>query len=249
MRPVLAVSDTVTMAGQVWTSCVTEAASAGFEAIELSGDALGEWTSPCADHGVRPAVVRSTATGSAGHLASTDPATRAAAVDRVILELERTARAGGTVVTVAPAGGRLADNAPPAGTYPDALQATLESLRDLIRPTERTGVAVAVEAVADGFLLSPVEMRELLDRANWPHLCACLNLSRIAVVGWVADWISTLRHRIGCLRWGDPGGPDERIDEIAAALAEVRYSGPIFCGGDPMRAARKLDRFRTDPAP
>jgi sugar phosphate isomerase/epimerase len=50
-----------------------------------------------------------------------------------------------------------------------------------------------------GFLLSPPEFRELIDRVNSPVVGAALDWSTCAGFGDPADWIATLQHRLAAL--------------------------------------------------
>ena len=241
MRPVLGIPEQAALTEETWSKHVSEAKAAGIEAVEIHGQALPKGISQATDSGLRVAVIRSAAAGPDCHLASVTATARTTAVSRVLSELNQAAGAGAGVVTVAPAAGRWAANTGPVGTYAEALHATLESLRTLARPVECAGVAVAVEAAADGFLLSPMELRELLDLVNRPEICACLDVPRTARIGRVEDWIGTLCHRIGCVRWSADDAGD--IDGLAAALVGVRYAGPIVCHGDPAQVGRQLSRL------
>jgi len=236
---VLGIPEQPALTDETWSKHVSEAKAAGIEAVEIHGQALPKGISQATARGLRVAVIRSAAGRPDCHLASVAPTVRTAAVSRVLSELNQAA--GAAVVTVAPAAGRWAENTRPAGTYAEALHATLESLRALARPVECAGEAVAVEAAADGFLLAPMELRELLDLVNQPDICACLDVARIVRISRVEDWIGTLRHRIGCVRWNADDAGD--IDGLAAALAEVRYAGPVVCHGDPAWVGRQLSRL------
>jgi sugar phosphate isomerase/epimerase len=242
VQAVLGIQERATTTDEAWSKYLSDAAAAGVGAIELPSDTPPAWMSQAADHGLRVVVLRSSAAGPDCHLAAVDPAARTAAISRVKAELDQAAEAGVDVVTVAPASGRRDGQQPPAGTYADALHATLVSLRALAKATERTGRTVAVEP-NDGFLLSPVEFRDLLDLVNRPQITACLDLPRIARSGWIGDWLEVLRYRVGCVRWNEREGPD--ADAVAAALVRVGYTGPVVCDDVPTQAARQLGRLQS----
>jgi sugar phosphate isomerase/epimerase len=110
-------------------------------------------------------------------------------------------------------------------------------LRGLHLQAESTGVAIAVEAAHGRWLLSPVELRELIDAANSWAIGACIDLARVSAVGSPIDWITTLTHRVKAVRWNV--GPKSRnsidshgaiVDPMALknALDAVGFRGPII---------------------
>jgi sugar phosphate isomerase/epimerase len=236
----LAIPEAVAQSADRWAVYTTEAAAAGFEAIEVPAGAPPEWISQASQRGLRPAVVRANV-GLLGQRPSERGGWAEPVLDDMVLALELAAGAGGSVVTVRPAKAPPDGEELPAASYAEALWATYDALTALVGPAARTGVAVGVEPAADGFLLSPAELRDLLDRVNSPQVAACLDLGRIARVGRPLDWIGTLRHRIVCVRLDEAG--ESQVNEIAAGLGEVLYDGPVVCGGEPAEAARTLSRF------
>lgn len=81
-------------------------------------------------------------------------------------------------------------------TYQDALNGTWRGL-ELLRPDfERCGVVVGVIPCHHNFLLSPPELRELVDRVNSPQIGAALDWVACARVGKPVDWVSTLQYRL-----------------------------------------------------
>jgi sugar phosphate isomerase/epimerase len=137
-----------------------------------------------------------------------------------------------------------------AGTYADALNRTHQALQRLRFAAERSGVTIALTAARHGFLLSPVELRELLDEQHLPSVGACLDLDACRSVGSVRDWIETLGQRVHCMVLGGRRSALERPTETLAAaeLATVRdalatqgFAGPICCTGeDTIQTARAI---------
>lgn len=245
MQRVLAIDGAITRSADAWIERVDAAAAAGLEAIEVPSGIGADQISQAGRRGLRPAVVRwpggllEPSAGSRDGFPQPD-------VADLLSALEWTAGAGGSTVTVRPAATAPDNDQVPVPSYADALWATHNALMALCRPTTRTGVFVGVEPATDRFLLSPVELRDLLDRVNSPHIAACLNLANVARIGHPLDWIRTLRHRIVCVRLGDE--EDAQLDETAAALREVLYTGPVVCSGDPADAAQRLSRFPLSAA-
>ena len=145
----------------------------------------------------------------------------------------------------------------PAGfpTYQETLNFSYELLHHARFDAEATGVAVALEAGVDGYLLSPVELREIIDAANSWAVGVCVDLAHIARIGSPADWLRTLRTRVHAVRvHGDcpgdrsaPSVPGEPIDLsiIAEALDEIHYDRIVIAdgGGDLRQVRASLTRL------
>ena len=123
--------------------------------------------------------------------------------------------------------------------YQEGLNFAYELLHRARREAEATGVAVALEAADGGCLLSPVELREIIDVANSWAVGACIDAARIALFGSPADWVRTLQHRVQAVRLspsldepkhGAAGG-DEYAEELIRSLDDVPADRPlIVCG-------------------
>lgn len=84
-------------------------------------------------------------------------------------------------------------------SYQQTLNQTYRSLLNLRGDLERGGVVGAIEPCHHRFLLSPPELRELLDRVNSPWVAAALNWSACEAQGDPHDWAETLRYRLGAV--------------------------------------------------
>jgi len=107
--------------------------------------------------------------------------------------------------------------------YQDHLNFAFQILHRLRFAAERSGVAMAVEGAAGGGLLSPVELREIIDEANSASVGVCLDIDRIAKIGSTADWITTLRHRIRAVRFGRSDAVPEALD----ALVRIHFDHTV----------------------
>lgn len=127
--------------------------------------------------------------------------------------------------------------------YQDGLNFAYRVLYDLRFEAESAGVAIAIEAATAGGLLSPVELREIINQANSPAVGACLDVARVARVGVVEDWIATLGYRIKSLRV-EPTEEND-LDSLAGALGAVDYDGPVIVKGprDPGRLRSAVARL------
>jgi len=126
------------------------------------------------------------------------------------------------------------------GSYQAALNFAYQLLRQARFDAEATGVALALEAAAGGSLLSPVELRELIDAANSWAVGACVDTRRVRRVGRVADWLATLGHRVHAFRWHAVGpvagdepavAGEEEGHDVARALDGIAYERPVIAGG------------------
>ncbi len=80
--------------------------------------------------------------------------------------------------------------------YDHAYEGTLEALKQIAPIAEDLQINVAVENVWNKFLLSPVEMRNLLDEVDSPHVGCYFDVGNF--LGWAIPqhWIEILAHRI-----------------------------------------------------
>lgn len=110
--------------------------------------------------------------------------------------------------------------------YQDALNFAWQMGRTLRFAAERSGTDLALEAAAGGCLLSPVELRELLDACGSHALGVCLDVERLHGIGLVADWLTTLGSRVRCIRL------DAENTAQVESLNESRSRGVIALRGD-----------------
>lgn len=179
--------------------------------------------------------------GDPQHFGATDDRAFSRAVDLTARTLEQAAWLGAVSLAVLPA--IVADGSQgsgSAGTYAEALNGTHRALQRLAFVAERNGVTIALAGARRGFLLSPVELRELLDEQHLPSVGACLDLDASRSIGSTRDWIETLGRRIHCVVVGGRLSAIERPTEnqTQAELAEARdalaaqgFAGPICCTG------------------
>lgn len=129
-------------------------------------------------------------------------------------------------------------------SYADALGLTSEALSELAPEAENRGVTIAVENVWNQFLLSPVEMRELIDRVNSPHVQGYFDTGNILKFGFPHDWINILGRRIVRIHLKDfkialgniegfcqLGDGDADWTAIMKALKTHGYDGPLTYEG------------------
>jgi len=132
--------------------------------------------------------------------------------------------------------------------YQDALNFAYQLLRAARFEAEAAGVVVAVEAAHDGCLLSPVELRELIDAVNSWVVGACLDVDRVRTVGEPIDWLTTLTHRVKAVRsnvardreHGSLESDDARIGPIWRwkTLDDIGFCGPVVIACESAQAVR-----------
>ncbi|MGD2109066.1 MAG: TIM barrel protein [Phycisphaerae bacterium] len=145
--------------------------------------------------------------------------------------------------------------------YQDALNFAYQLLHELRLEAEATGVALALEAAVDRALLSPVELREIIDAANSWAVGVCIDVQRITRIGCPADWIKTLRHRVHAVRLsgaelshatcstGEVRLPE--LERVTDALRQIAYDRPVILADSevPDVMPPQLTRLGAGPDP
>jgi hexulose-6-phosphate isomerase len=249
---------------------VKQVKAAGFEAFEPTLEGEGELT-PTTDEAtvrqlgdtIREAGldVASFATGLywGSNFTSPDPAVRQAAKELTIAGLDRARWLGTDAFLVVPGLVRHFERLrEPVVSYADALTRAYEALRELAPEAESRGVVIAIENVWNGFLLSPVEMRELIDRVNSPWVRVYFDVGNVLVYGFPQDWIDILGARIARIHLKDfkveigtiegfcplcEGAADWAA--VMSALKRAGYDGPLTYEGpgDPADVSQRIDRI------
>jgi L-ribulose-5-phosphate 3-epimerase len=246
------------------------AKQAGFEAVEPTLDAEGELTpvtgeSDCRRIGdaIRGAglQVASLATGLfwERNYTSPDPQVRAGAMELTRLGLQQAQWLGAPVLLVVPGVvGHPANPARQVTGYADALHYAYVALRELALDAESHGAILAIENVWNQFLLSPVEMRDFIDRINSPWVGAYLDVGNVLKFGFPQDWIEVLGGRVVRVHLKDfkvrvvtkdgfcgLGEGDVDWPAVMAALRRQRYDGPLTYEGrgDLADISQRIDRI------
>lgn len=129
-------------------------------------------------------------------------------------------------------------------SYQEAINLAYQLLHRVRMDAEGSGVVVALEAGRGGCLLSPVELREIIDAANSWAVGACVDAAHVARFSSPADWIRTLAGRLYAVRLEHrvqtdaaevvDGLPSTRTDKmlharaINDALNEIRYDRSVI---------------------
>ena len=112
------------------------------------------------------------------------------------------------------------------------------ALLELAPVAESFGVELCIENVWNKFLLSPLEMRDLIDSINSPFVGSYFDVGNVVYSGYPEHWISILGNRIKKVHFKDyrkdPGGLNCFVDILAgdvdykavkAGLDAIGYDG------------------------
>jgi len=236
------------------TQQFSQTASAGFQAIELcfdTGELSMSTSQPDCELFARQAagaglIVTSVATGAYWqcNFGSNDAEIRQQAHEMTLAAMDRAAWLGAEVVLIVPAVVGRWNRPEPQVPYEDALNRTYEGLQRLIPDAESRGVGLAMENVWNRFLLSPIELRELIDRLNSPYVGVHFDVGNVMPFGYPEDWIRILGHRILRVHLKDYdlskpgtdgfvtlGDGDVNWAAVFGALIRAGYDGPVLYEG------------------
>lgn len=183
------------------------AQAAGFETIEPTVEPKGELTCQTDEATCRKLADDIRATGLeisslasglfwSSSMTSLEAAVRQQAHDIVVAMLDRARWMGAGAILVVPGMVSHFEKRALEVPYAEALRYAYDGLRALVEEAEARGVVIAIENVWNQFLVSPVEMRDLIDRVNSSWVGAYLDTGNVLRYGITHDWIDTLGRRI-----------------------------------------------------
>jgi hexulose-6-phosphate isomerase len=196
------------------------------------------------------------------HLTSADEANRKQAIEVTSQSLRVAKWLGTDAILVVPGGvGSTFNPDFPYTPYNVAYDNALKSLEELKPVAEETGVAIGIENVWNMFLLSPIEMREFIDKVGSTQVGAYFDVGNNIYSGFAQDWIRILGNRIKRVHFKDyqhdKAGLEGFCDllegnvdypETMKALREIGYDGPVtseFFGaeGDLPKISAAMDKI------
>jgi len=233
-------------------NCMEQARKAGFEAIELAvaeegelslnstGEDVGKIVQAAKEAGIE---LSSLATGlfwdyslSSSNDEVVDKAKR---IVKKMLELA--SYLGVDTILVVP--GAVDIFSKPEGEvipYDVAYQRSLECLRECLSTAEKYKVNIGIENVWNKFLLSPLEMRDFIDKLGSDYLGAYFDVGNTLLTGYPEHWIRILGKRIKKIHIkdfkraiGNINGFCDLLEgdvdwaEVMRALREIGYDGYI----------------------
>lgn len=200
--------------GMTVAECMAMARDAGYDGIELSLDEEGEISLDSSekeileikkiaeDQGIE---IASLATGLywAYPVTSSDPGIRQKSKDIVRKQLEIAACLGTDGILVVPGAVAGLDPGNEVVQYDVAYNRALEAFAELKAEAESFKVSIGLENVWNKFLLSPLEMRDFIDRIDSPYVGAYLDVGNIIYTGYPEHWIRILGKRIKKVHFKD----------------------------------------------
>jgi hexulose-6-phosphate isomerase len=83
-----------------------------------------------------------------------------------------------------------------AQPYDEVLRYSGEGLRAVLPAAERHGVVLGIENVWNKFLLSPQEMRQMIDEVGHPLIGTYFDVGNCVLYGYPEQWVAILGSRI-----------------------------------------------------
>ena len=188
---------------------------AGYDGIEPALDETGEigletnekeLTAIKKYAGDKGIEIKSLATGLywSYSLTSDDQAIRKKAYEIAEKQIETAAILGADTVLIVP-GAVGVDFIPGCGIvdYDTAYERSLEAFMSLKKKAEEAEVNIGIENVWNKFLLSPLEMRDFIDKIDSPYVGAYFDVGNVLYSGYPQHWIKILKKRIKKVHFKD----------------------------------------------
>ena len=229
--------------------CFRMAKRFGYDGIELSFDESGPISPQSAEtelmeirkaaesHGLS---LYSLASGLYWSISLTaeDPAERERAEQLVRKQLDAAAALGCDTILILPGMVSGLGAADPVVPYEIVYERAQASLLRLAEYAEKKRVTIGIENVWNKFLLSPMEMRDFIDRIGSQRVAAYFDVGNVVRDGYPEQWIRILGHRIAKVHFKDYKraigtisgfvellAGDVDFAAVMRALREVGYDG------------------------
>ncbi len=222
----------------------------GFEGVELALNATGELSMESTDREILEIGRMAEELGlslyslSCGlcweyRLSDDDAGMREKAKDVIKRQLEAAKLLGADTVLVIPGVVNATFASPEKKVAYDVVYArALEGLAELAPYAEKLGVSIGLENVWNKFLLSPMEMRDFIDKVGSDFVGSYFDVGNTLYCGYPEDWVRILGKRIKKVHFKDyrveAGGLHGFVDllagdvdypEVMRALGEIGYDG------------------------
>ncbi len=237
-------------AGMSQADCIRLAAATGYDSIELSLDATGDLSLESTDAEIIAfrtladelgIEISSLATGLfwGTPLTHDDPAIREKARETVRFQLKAAKLLGVDAILVVPGcvNARFIEGCAEM-PYDVVYDRALEAMQELKADAEAAGVVIALENVWNKFLLSPLEMRDFIDKVGSDYVKVYFDVGNTQFIGFPEHWIKILGSRIARIHMkdfkeaiGNLDGFCELLEgnvnfpAVMNALREVGYDG------------------------
>ena len=228
---------------------LTLAKKAGFEGVELGLNGEGELSLTSTESEIKQVKAMADDLGLALYslscglcwdlrLSDDDPALRQKAKDMIKKQLETAKILGADTILVLPGVVNVEFSNPEKKVAYDVVyERALEGLNELKSHAEALQVNIGLENVWNKFLLSPMEMRDFIDKIGSKYVGSYLDIGNTLYCGYPEDWVRILGDRIKKIHFKDyrmqAGGLHGFVDllagdvdypEVVKALNEIGYN-------------------------
>ncbi|HHV94941.1 MAG TPA: TIM barrel protein [Clostridiaceae bacterium] len=240
-------------AGMKIVDCIKLAKKAGFEGIELALNETGDLSLESSDEeilGYKKAAeeigieLTSLATGLYWTYSPTSnkPEIREKAKEIIKKQLDAAALLGVDTILVVPGAisGLEATPEDEIVEYDVAYERALQVMKELAPYAEEKKVCIGIENVWNKFLLSPLEMRDFIDKVGSDYVGSYFDVGNVIYSGYPEHWIKILGKRIKKVHFkdfrrsvGTLGGfvdllaGDVNYPAVVKALNNVGYNGYV----------------------
>lgn len=229
---------------------LTLAKDAGFEGVELAINASGELSMTSTEKEILEVKKTADDLGlslyslSSGlcwdlRLSDDDEKMREKAKDMIKKQLDTAKILGADTILVVPGVVNVEFSFPEKKVAYDVVyERSLESLNELKKYAEALQVHIGLENVWNKFLLSPMEMRDFIDKIGSAYVGSYLDIGNTLYCSYPEDWVRILGNRIKKVHFKDyrmqAGGLHGFVDllagdvdypEVVKALNEIGYDG------------------------
>lgn len=229
---------------------LTFAKNAGFEGVELALNDEGELSIQSTEAQIKQVKTMADDMGlslyslSCGlcwdyRLSDDDPTMRKKAKDMIKKQLDTAKTLGADTILVIPGVVNVEFSNPEKKVAYDVVyERALEGLNELKVYAEALKVNIGLENVWNKFLLSPMEMRDFIDKIGSDYVGSYLDVGNTLYCGYPEDWVRILGNRIKKVHFKDyriqAGGLHGFVDllagdvdypEVVKALKEIGYDG------------------------
>ncbi len=227
---------------------LTLAKAAGFEGVELALNGEGELSMHSSEREIEEVRKQAEELGLALYslscglcwdyrLSDDDPAMRQKAKDMIKKQLETAKILGADTILALPGVVNVEFSSPEKKVAYDVVyERALEGLNELKGYAEALKVNIGLENVWNKFLLSPMEMRDFIDKIGSAYVGSYFDVGNTLYCGYPEDWVRILGKRIKKVHFKDyrmqAGGLHGFVDllagdvnypEVVKALGEIGY--------------------------
>lgn len=226
------------------------AKEAGFDGVEVALDEVGELSLTSDEADVKKIKAAADKAGielysvASGlywkySLSSDDADMREKAKECVRKQLQVASWLGCDTILIVP-GAVSVSFAPELGVtdYDVVYERSLAAIKELSKDAERLKVSIGLENVWNNFLLSPLEMRDFIDKVGSAYVGSYFDVGNVMFSGYPEHWIKILGSRIKKVHFKDyrrsVGSLDGFVDLLAgevdwkavkAAFEKIGYDG------------------------